>query len=169
MLIDKYYNKIIKGDCSVVLAKFPDVCVDMVVTSPPYDNLRDYHGYTFDFSGLAQQLWRVIKLGGVVVWVVGDATIQGSETGSSFKQALGFIEVGFNLHDTMIYEKNSFSFPAANRYHQTFEYMFILSKGKPKHGRLLCDRENKYRETWGIATGRNKDGVLFVRGKKKIW
>jgi len=101
------------------------------VTSPPYDNLRKYNGYVFDFEGIAQELYRVISPGGVIVWVVADATVNGSETGTSFKQALYFKEIGFNLHDTMIYYR--WSGPMnCNRYEQEFEYMFILSKGKPK-------------------------------------
>jgi site-specific DNA-methyltransferase (adenine-specific) len=90
----------------------PDNFVDLTVTSPPYDGLRKYNGYSFDFEPVAKELFRVTKQGGVVVWVVGDATIKGSETGTSFKQAIYFKEIGFNLHDTMIYEKNSSSFPA---------------------------------------------------------
>jgi hypothetical protein len=110
----------------------PDKSIDMILTSPPYDNLRDYKGYTFDFEGIAKELYRVTKDGGVVVWVVGDATIKGSETGTSFKQALYFKEIGFNLHDTMIYRKSNR--PPLNhpRYEQEFEYMFVFSKGKPK-------------------------------------
>jgi len=126
-------NKIYQGDCLEVMKTFEDKCIDLVVTSPPYDNLRDYEGYTFDFEGIAKELYRVVKDGGVVVWVVGDATIKGSETGTSFKQALYFKEIGFNLHDTMIWEKSSFNHdPRRGRYKQYFEYMFILTKGKPK-------------------------------------
>jgi DNA modification methylase len=99
-------NTVYTGEASEVLSTFEDGCIDLVVTSPPYDNLRTYHGYTFDFQAIARQLYRVTKPGGVVVWVVGDATVNGSETGTSFRQALYFMECGFNLHDTMIYEKN---------------------------------------------------------------
>ncbi|GAI87369.1 unnamed protein product, partial [marine sediment metagenome] len=94
-------NKIICGDCLEVMKKIEDNSIDLIVTSPPYDNLRKYKGYNFDFKGIANELYRVIKEGGVVVWVVGDATIKGSETGTSFKQALYFKKIGFNLHDTM--------------------------------------------------------------------
>ena len=122
------------GDCLEVLKTIPDKTIDLTVTSPPYDNLRTYNGYSFNFDGIAQELYRVTKDGGVVVWVVGDATINGSETGTSFKQALYFKEIGFNLHDTMIYQKGSFAptFPKTKRYQNCFEYMFILSKGNPK-------------------------------------
>jgi len=122
---------LIQGDCLEKLKELEDSCIDLTVTSPPYDNLRDYNGYTFDFKGIAKELYRVTKEGGVVVWVVGDATIKGSETGTSFKQALYFKEIGFNLHDTMIYEKQNPIPLTHNRYEQCFEYMFVLSKGKP--------------------------------------
>ena len=110
----------------------PDECIDLTVTSPPYDNLRTYKGYKFEFNRVAWELLRITKPGGVVVWVVGDATIKGSETGTSFKQALYFKEIGFNLHDTMIFHKPNAMPLTHNRYDPAFEYMFILSKGKPK-------------------------------------
>jgi len=108
----------------------------MVLTSPPYDNLRTYNG-SLDWGEhiwkpVIQELFRIIKDGGVVVWVVGDATIKGSETGTSFKQALWAKECGFNLHDTMIYQKKNYVPLTHNRYEQDFEYMFVLSKGRPK-------------------------------------
>ena len=125
-------DRIIEGDCLQVMKQFPDNFIDLTVTSPPYDNLRKYHGYTFDFEPIAKELFRVTKPGGVVVWVVGDATIDGSETGTSFKQALYFKEIGFKLHDTMIYNKLNYVPLNHGRYEQEFEYMFVLSKGKPK-------------------------------------
>jgi DNA modification methylase len=133
LILNMETNKVIQGDCLEVMKDIPDKSIDMVLTSPPYDNLRDYNGYTFDFEGIARELYRVLKDGGVCVWIVGDATIKGSETGTSFKQALYFKEIGFNLHDTMIYEKST-ALPCvgAKRYYQIFEYMFILSKGNPK-------------------------------------
>lgn len=156
--MDTLKNKVIHGDCFEVMKNIPDKSIDMVLTSPPYDNLRTYKGYTFNFEGIAQEIFRVLKDGGVCVWIVGDATTNGSETGTSFKQALYFKEIGFNLHDTMIYEKNSSTFPAKvtdNRYTQIFEYMFVLSKGKIK-AHLICDKRNveagkKYgvRQTFG--------------------
>jgi len=97
-------NKIYNENCLDTMARMPDNFIDLTVTSPPYDNLRDYKGYSFDFESIAKELYRVTKEGGVVVWVVGDATINGSETGTSFRQALYFKEIGFNLHDTMIYQ-----------------------------------------------------------------
>ena len=125
-------NKIIQGDCLEKLKELEDNLIDLTVTSPPYDNLRTYNGYTFNFEGISKELYRVTKQGGVVVWVVGDATINGSETGTSFKQALYFKEIGFNLHDTMIYQKSCYVPKTHNRYEQEFEYMFVFSKGKPK-------------------------------------
>ena len=124
-------NKIYNENCLDTMARMPNGFVDLTVTSPPYDNLRTYNGYSFDFEAVAKELYRVTKQGGVVVWVVGDATIKGSESGTSFRQALFFKEIGFNLHDTMIYAKNNPIPLNHNRYEQQFEYMFVFSKGKP--------------------------------------
>jgi site-specific DNA-methyltransferase (adenine-specific) len=141
--------------------------VDLTVTSPPYDNLRTYNGYTFNFEGIAQELYRVTKAGGVVVWVVGDASDNGSETGTSFRQALYFKELGFNLHDTMIYMKAGPSYPSQDKYYQVFEYMFILSNGKPKTFNPIKDRENRwFGQKWSkVRTRRKKNGDL----KSQIW
>ena len=119
-------------DCLDGLRLLDNDCIDLTVTSPPYDNLRTYNGYSFDFDNIGKELYRVTKKGGVVVWIVNDATINGSETGTSFRQALYFKEIGFNLHDTMIYKKNNYMPLNLNRYDNQFEYMFVLSKGKPK-------------------------------------
>ena len=124
-------NKIYTENCLETMAKMPDGFVDLTVTSPPYDNLRTYNGFSWDFEATAKELYRVTKRGGVVVWVVGDATVKGSETGTSFRQALHFMDCGFNLHDTMIYRKLNPIPLTHNRYEQAFEYMFIFSKGKP--------------------------------------
>jgi len=124
-------NKIYNMDCIEGMRLLDSDSIDLTVTSPPYDNLRVYNGFTWDFEGVAKELYRVTKQGGVVVWVVGDATIKGSETGTSFRQALYFMECGFNLHDTMIYEKNNYPPLTHGRYEQSFEYMFVFSKGKP--------------------------------------
>lgn len=121
------------GNCLDVMRTFPNECIDLTVTSPPYDNLRTYNGFTFDFEGIARELYRLTKPGGVVVWVVADATIKGTETGTSFRQALYFKDAcGFNLHDTMIWNKTN---PPpqtreGRRYTAAHEYMFILSKGR---------------------------------------
>ena len=164
-------NKIYNENCLETMAKMPDNFIDLTVTSPPYDNLRTYNGYCFDFENVAKELFRVTKKGGVVVWIVGDATIKGSETGTSFRQALFFKEIGFNIHDTMIYQKNNFSNPSSNRYHQIFEYMFVLSKGKPKTFNPIKDRKNIYGGqigSWGKNTSRQKDGTMVERTKKVI-
>lgn len=139
-MTDLPLDTIICGDNAVVMGTFPDACVDLTVTSPPYDNLRTYGGHSWDFEAVAQQLWRVTKPGGVVVWVVADATVNGSETGTSFRQALRFMEIGFRLHDTMIYQKSSNPRVGPGqdrRYQQAFEFMFVLSKGPPSVANML--------------------------------
>lgn len=126
-------NKIYCMDNVQGMRMLDDGCVDLTVTSPPYDNLRKYNGYSFDFENVAKELYRVTKQGGVVVWVVGDATIKGSETGTSFRQALYFMACGFCLNDTMIWRKtNPMPQVKQPRYSQCFEYMFVFSKGTPK-------------------------------------
>ena len=163
-----YENQVLCGDAKEILKTLPDESIDLTVTSPPYDNIREYNGYKFsheDFLKIAKELFRVTKKGGVIVWVVGDSVQKGGETGTSFRQALGFIEVGFKLHDTMIFEKNTSSFPArrkGKRYTQIFDYMFVLCKGKIKTGNLICDKPNKWAgyTNWGKNTQRGKDGVL---------
>ena len=160
-------NKIYNEDCLEGMKRIPDGFVDLTVTSPPYDNLRTYNGnieqWSFEkFQAIAKELYRVTADGGVVVWVVGDATINGSETGTSFRQALYFKEIGFNLHDTMIYEKHNPVPNANNRYQQSFEFMFVLSKGKPKTTNiLLTKRSNECNDkrTFRVKTvNRDKDG-----------
>ena len=170
---EDYINKIIQGDCLEVMKDMPDNSVDLVVTSPPYDNLRDYKGYTFDFEGIAKELFRITKEGGVVVWVVGDATINGSETGTSFKQALYFKEIGFNLHDTMIYAKQNPIPLTHNRYEQGFEYMFVLSKNKPKTFNpimIKCNNSGKNTERrtfYQSADGKTSKGHKNINVKKE--
>jgi len=163
-------NVVINDDSSNALKNISNDSIDLTLTSPPYDNLRDYDGYEIDMDSIITELFRITKKGGVVVWVVGDAVINGSETGSSFRQALMFMDKGFKLHDTMIYEKNTSSFPAranSKRYTQIFEYMFVFCKGKIKTGNLICDKPNKWAgyTNWGKNTHRKKDGNL-VEGKK---
>ena len=163
-----------KGDCITEMQKMESGIIDLTVTSPPYDNLRTYAGtldWNFDiFKQVANELYRITKDGGVVVWVVGDATIKGSETGNSFRQALYFKEIGFNLHDTMIWEKSTFSAVGAlkTRYAPVFEYMFILAKGKLKTFNPIKDKPNKH---FGVAhhgTYRKGDGTTKeVVGKSK--
>ena len=120
-------NKIYNENCLETMARMQDGFIDLTVTSPPYDNLRDYNGYSFDFESIAKELYRVTKEGGVVVWIVGDSTIKGSETGTSFRQALFFMALKLNLYDTMIYSK--YGMPNNDRrYEPEFEFMFIVSK-----------------------------------------
>ena len=137
-------NKIYNESNIETMAKMPNDFIDLTVTSPPYDGLRTYNGYSFPFEDIAKELYRVTKQGGVVVWVVADATIEGSETGTSFKQALFFMQCGFNLHDTMIYKKTGVGSSGSNlAYPQAFEYMFVFSKGRPNTINHLKDIENK--------------------------
>lgn len=124
-------NEIICKPAEQFLKELEPGIIDLTVTSPPYDGLRKYNGYSFPFEEIAAELFRVTKYGGVVVWVVGDQTKKGSESGTSFRQALFFMSLGFNLHDTMIYKKSNPVPLSHNRYEQCFEYMFVFSKGKP--------------------------------------
>lgn len=159
-------------DCLNVLKNMEENCVDLVVTSPPYDNLRTYNNssiWNFEiFQKIAEQLVRVLKDGGVIVWIVGDATIKGSETCTSFKQALYFKELGLNLHDTMIWEKSGM-IPTQDRYYSIFEYMFIFSKGKPKTLNFIEDKVNvnggrKQKKDKCINKGHNKKSdEYFIR------
>ena len=165
-MLDTIFNE----NCLDTMARMPDGFVDLTVTSPPYDNLRVYNGYSFDFEAIAKELYRVTKPDGVVVWVVGDATIKGSESGSSFRQALFFKDCGFKLHDTMIYEKNSPAYPAradSNRYTQIFEYMFVLAKGKAP-SQLICDKPNKWAGHKDFS-GKLKNPVPDFSPRNNIW
>ena len=161
-------NQIHIENCLDTMSRMPDNFVDMVLTSPPYDNLRKYEGYDFPFEKIANELYRITKT--VLVWVVGDATIKGSETGSSFRQALYFKELGFKLHDTMIYEKNSPAYPAnrkGNRYTQIFEFMFVFSKGEiPKQ--LISDKPNKWAGHKDFS-GKLKNPVPEFSPRNNIW
>jgi site-specific DNA-methyltransferase (adenine-specific) len=165
-----------RGDCLELMADIPDGSVDLTVTSPPYDNLRMYNGNNdlwgeHVWKAVIQELYRVTKDGGVVVWVVGDATIKGSETGTSFRQALYAMDCGFRLHDTMIYKKPSFTAVGAlkTRYAQVFEYMFVWSKGRPKTFNPIKDRPNKNAGKRISGTIRQKDGstkCMWSEGRK---
>jgi len=128
---DVLRNKIVVSNATEYLLKLSDEIFDFCITSPPYDNLRNYKGFEFDFEAMAVELFRTLKTGRTLVWVVNDATIKGSETGTSFRQVLKFMEIGFNLHDTMIFKKrNPIPQIYRKRYNGEFEYMFVLSKGK---------------------------------------
>lgn len=163
-------NKIYCEDNLKTMAKMPNCFVDLTVTSPPYDNLRDYKGYSFPFEEIANELFRVTKEGGIVVWIVKDATINGNKSLTSFKQCLYFQSIGFNVYDTMIYSKTSGGLPHKGRYRDAIEFMFVLSKGKPKTINLIKDRKNKYGGTYtfGKTTVREKDGVLGDRKQRLV-
>lgn len=154
--------KLWNADCLDVLPTLDFGSVDCVVTSPPYDMLREYGGYSFDFDATARALFGSISAGGVVVWVIADQTDdRGSETGTSFEHALAFKNLGFNLHDTMIWRKPGFTAVGAlkTRYGQAFEYMFVLSNGRPKTFNAIRDRRNSQSGTIGkAATVRLPDG-----------
>jgi len=166
--------KLIHGDCRTEIPKLiqEGIQLDLTVTSPPYDNLRTYESeleWNFEvFKEVANLLYQITSNGGIVVWIVNDATIDGSETGTSFKQALYFKEIGFNLHDTMIYKKKGLVYPETTRYYPNFEYMFVLSKGKPKTVNLLNDRLNKTQGKKITSTERQADGsIRKSNGAKK--
>lgn len=172
-------NTLYRWDCLEVMRTFEDNSIDLTVTSPPYDNLRTYNWFSWNFEWVAKELYRITKQGGVVVWVVADGTENGSETGTSFRQALYFKEIGFRLHDTMIFSKQTTT-PVwwPSRYYQRFEYMFILSKWTPKKFTPITrERLNKCNDKRTIRTkktSRNPDGTFNYRTIKinetvKIW
>lgn len=172
--IDNFIGQITNGDSVVVLSTIKSNSVDLVITSPPYDELRDYNNDSvWDFNSfkkIARQLYRVVKVGGVVVWVVGDSVVKGNKSLSSFKQALYFQQIGFNMFDVIIYEKAGTAPPHKNRYFNAFEYMFVLSKGNPKTINLLEDKPNKWanHSTFGNVTRREQDGSLTPKGRKVV-
>ena len=168
-------NTIYNENCLDTMVRMQDKSLDMVITSPPYDALRKYNGYSFDIEKIVPELYRVMKTDGVVVWVVADSTIKGGESGTSFKQALYFMECGFKLHDTMIYHKdNPTPVGGATRYYQAFDYMFVFTKGKPKLNPILVPRRNKWKDkrterTRGVT--RDVDGNFtkkVVRVKEEV-
>ena len=161
-------NKIYNENNLETMAKMPDSFVDLVVTSPPYDDLRTYNGYSFPFEEIARELFRIVKDGGIIVWVIGDSTKNGSESGTSFKQALFFKEIGFNIHDTMIYKKKRIVPLTHNRYEQSFEYMFVFSKGKPKtFNPIMVDCIYAGTETWGNPSFHKTSSSGLVQVEKK--
>jgi len=190
--IDKYKNMIgakrmeyvkfkrdrpnlMQGDCLERMKEIPGRSIDLTVTSPPYDNLRTYKDSLewgeHIWKPVLQELFRITKQGGVVVWVVGDATIKGSETGTSFKQALYAKECGFNLHDTMIYQKPDFKPLTHNRYEQAFEYCFVFTKGRPSAFNGIKDKPNVGAGRKVTGTWRDKDGAtkaMSGANKKEI-
>jgi len=165
-------NRMYNEDCLITMSKISDGLIDLTLTSPPYDDLRTYNahlsgnktkfnGYSFPFEDIAKELFRITKKGGVVVWVVGDATNKGSETGTSFRQALFFKECGFDLYDTMIYQKTGTPFPQKTRYNQTFEYMFVFSKGKPNTFNPIMKKNVTAGAVRNSRKFRNADGEMI--------
>lgn len=168
-----FINKNLYGKSEEILLHIPDNVIDLTISSPPYDQLRNYKGtigvktydggYTIPFREIAKELFRITKEGGIVVWVVNDQVKNGGETGTSFKMALDFMNLGFKLHDTMIYQKNGSPYPEITRYSQVFEYMFVFLKGnRPNTVNLLKDKPNRWagKFTFGSPTSRDKDGHL---------
>lgn len=158
-------------DCLDGLKQMNDNTIDLVITSPPYDNLRKYNGYSFDFENIVKELYKKVKDGGVVVWIVNDATINGSETGTSFKQALFFMEVGFKLHDTMIYASSKIPM-SHKRYEQGFEYMFVFVKGKIKTFNPILKLNkyggDKYEKNGNWASGKDNSALRLRKGVRSI-
>lgn len=159
-------NKIYSEDCMNLMKRMPERFVDLTVTSPPYDDLRNYKGYSFDFENIAQQLFRITKDGGIVVWVVGDKIKKSNKTLTSFKQALYFQQIGFNVHDVMIFKKKNTPFMRSNAYTNCFEYMFVFSKGKPKTFNQLTT-ETVRNGFEGVPTNKGPDAIN-VKVLKKL-
>jgi DNA modification methylase len=162
-------NKIHNSECLEFMRGMDSASIDLTVTSPPYDNLRTYNGYVFDFENIAKQLYRVTKPGGVVVWVVGDATVRGSETGTSFRQALYFKDIGFNLHDTMIWRKTN-PLPQTKvgmRYTSQFEYMFVFTNGKINKFNPIKEKCKTFGSALSPSTQRSPNGVRSENRIKK--
>lgn len=170
---EKYLNKILCDNAINALVNLDNNSIDLTVTSPPYDGMRTYIGkvnnqmfdefFSFPFVKMAEELFRVTKPGGLVVWVVNDQVVKGGETGNSFRQALKFQEIGFKIYDTMIYHKNGAAYHEAARYDQVFEYMFILLKGdRPNSVNIIKDKPNKWAgsKTFGTPSSRQKDGTI---------
>ncbi len=172
-------NEILHGNCIEIMKGIESETISLTVTSPPYDYLRDYNknikkrksdSFSFPFDEIVDQLYRVTKKGGVVVWVVGDQIIDGGESCSSFRQALAFVDKGFLLHGTMIYHKNGSPFPEKKRYSQVFEYMFVFSKGRPTITNILKDKKNKWAgySNFGKRMMRTTDGSMKEMPKFEI-
>lgn len=156
-------NKIYHSNCVDFMKEMEDNLIGLTVTSPPYDNLRDYNGYRFQFEEIAEQLFRITKKGGIVVWVVGDKINNGNRTLTSFKQALYFQEIGFNVHDVMIYRKRNTPFMRSNAYTNCYEFMFVFSKGSPNKFNPLMDA-TKRQGIEKLVHNKKADGI-----NKKIW
>src|SRR5699024_5473585 len=180
--MQEFLNRVIHGDCSEIMQYMPSESVDLTVTSPPYDGLRDYKGFSFPFEEIANQLYRVTKDGGIVVWIVGDQTKDFCESMKSFKQAFYFKEIGFKLLDTMIYAKKSYApaYPTMRRYAQTFEYMFVFVKGKkPKtfnpiqteksESSIVGEKTSSYRQADGTTKKTRVKAEKLTKAECNVW
>jgi site-specific DNA-methyltransferase (adenine-specific) len=164
--IECFINQVFCTDALTLLGALPDNSVDLIITSPPYDGLRTYNGYSFNFQPTARESYRVLKSGGVLVWVVGDSVVNGSETLTSMRQALYFVDViGFRMHDTMIYEKDGLPFSDPARCYQVWEYMFVLSKGAPKTTKIPRVQSRKEVKTTGPLTRMANGSKVRMTGK----
>lgn len=170
--MQSYYEsngiRIYNTDCLDYLKTLPDSSIKFTLTSPPYDDIRDYKGYSFPFEEIAQELWRTTKIGGVIAWNIADATVKGSETGTSMRQALYFMSLGFRLHDTMIYAKKN-PMPAgvsSKRYHQAWEYIFIFSKEAPETFNPIMVKA-KFGHLAANMKHRGKDGQIAYKKTKR--
>lgn len=157
-------NTFITGNNIDVLKTFPDESIDLIVTSPPYDNLRNYNGFLMDLDNLIPELYRVLKTGGTIVWVVNDSTKNGSESGNSFRQVLKFIDNQFKLHDTMIYAKKNYLPLNHKRYEQQFEYMFVFVKGKIKTFNPITEPCSTYGENNRTRHRKDKEDLIKSTG-----
>jgi len=160
-------NRIYCENCLDTMARMPDDFIDLTVTSPPYDGLREYRVYSFDFEAIAKELYRVTKSGGVVVWIIDDEIVNGNRTLNSFRQAIFFQSIGFNVYDVIIYSKLSGGLPHNRRYRDAHELMFVLSNTTPKTVNLIEDKINRYAGTTNRSQRhvREKNGELTKRGK----
>ncbi len=156
-------NEVYCYDSVIGMQQISENSIDLVVTSPPYDNLRDYNGYRFEFEKIAQHLYRVIKVGGIVIWVVGDKVKNGNRSLTSFRQAIYFQEIGFNVHDIMIYEKRNTPFMRSNAYTNCYEFMFVFSKGRPNTFNPLKTKTVRQGKEKLVAN-KKTDGV-----NNKVW
>ena len=156
-------DKIYKSDCIEFMKQIEDNFIDLTVTSPPYDDLRNYNGYRFEVEKIAKELLRITKKGGIVIWVVGDKIKNGNRTLTSFKHALLFQETGFNVHDVMIYKKKNTPFMRINAYTNCYEFMFVFCKGKPKtFNPLLTKTKRSGKEK--LVANKKADGL-----NNKVW
>ena len=160
-------NKVICTDCVNGMRDLPDNCIPLTVTSPPYDGLRKYGRHDFDFRAIAQELWRVTKPGGVVAWVVQDAIVNGSETGTSARQKLFFQKLGFRIYQSMVFEPSGYSSVSTVRYGVALQNIFVLSKDKPGYVNLICDRRNRSAGLWVQHAKRTVDGELRLQNRRR--